>query len=416
MGVLKFSIKMLNLVAKESIFYFVSIIISMAIIYNSLNIVVSDNILGARGIDNQVITNIPFFLALLICVFTFYANSYFVINKTKELAIAALCGISSGELTGYFLVQNFVIEILGGFFGIILGILIQPIYIEILYKYLSINGSVWLINKETIFGALGILLLQLLYITAGDFAYISSKEIKFLMTLEKQVYTPDTRKIKVNNKLYLIVYCIPFVTVFLGVNIIPLDMACSIYSIYGIVRYYIPNKLLDIKEKKYSGNKIYLVSLSNLYYSLKRLTFLILILSSVIPVVLGLLMINKGSSVIKIMSIFTYCSIIVLIAVCMVYKLLIEANNRMSSFKNLLLIGYTKAEVKKVIFSEIILFYCIAAIMPLLHVLVYVFIFKAANYITISIGLGLILSFVLMFGITELISYRAYKNCVFSTI
>ena len=219
MGLYKFALKMLNIFSKQCIFYFVSIIISVAIIFNSLTIVTSDNFSTLKGTEYQVVTGIPFFLAMIVCLFTFYANSYFVMDKMKEMAITALSGISPNGLGMYLFLQNLIIEVIGTILGLILGIIVQPLFLLLMYSGLGISGSLFHINSTNILGTIAVLAIQLAYVSLGDVMYISKKEIKDLLTEAKQVYTPDTRSIKFPAITYLIIYFVPFVPLILGPKI-----------------------------------------------------------------------------------------------------------------------------------------------------------------------------------------------------
>ena len=236
MGVYKFALRMMNIFASECIFYFISIIISIALIFNCLNVVTMSNFIGINETQNRILTGIPFFLALIICLFTFYANSYFVINKTKEMAIEALCGISERKLSNYLLLQNLIVEISGFVIGLVIGIMIQPITLSLVYKSLNSNGNVWSLNMTSIGGTVAILIIQLLYVTAGDYAYISTKEIKDLMVLEKEVYAPDNRTMPFPGIMYVIIYFMPVVILLKAsgkaTDILSLYVICSASAIF----------------------------------------------------------------------------------------------------------------------------------------------------------------------------------------
>ncbi len=416
MGVYKFALRMMNIFASECIFYFISIIISIALIFNCLNVVTMSNFIGMNETQNRILTGIPFFLALIICLFTFYANSYFVINKTKEMAIEALCGVSERKLSNYLLLQNLIIELSGFVIGLVIGIMIQPITLTLVYKSLNSNGNIWSLNMTSIGGTVAILIIQLLYVTAGDYAFISTKEIKDLMVLEKEIYAPDNRTIRFPGFMYVIIYFMPVVILFKvsgkTTDLLSVYVICSLISINGILQFYIPKKIANIKEKRFSDNKIMMISLSNLQYSFKKLNFLMLMISSIIAFVLGLLGSFADNQYIKIMSVIAYFSIVILISISLIYKLRIEVQKRKDSFRNLLLIGYTKAEVKKIILVEVLIFYVIAITIPLGHILFYIYTFLLGGIISISVAIALPATYALMFTATGLIAYQSYKNMI----
>lgn len=419
MGVYAFASKMLKVNFKQCVFYLISVVFSVAIIFNAINLMCNDKFIAYSSNTGEISSMIVFALTIVAVLFTFYANSYFINGKTKELAIAALSGVWSFRLSSLLLFQNLVIVIMGSFFGIILGLAVMPLFLSLMYRIMGISGQLWDFSFQSFSGTFMIVAIQFFYVSFGDYMYLTKKEIKDLLVEQRQVYTPDTRVVKFPPVVYLVIYFIPVALLFVSPkNMNPaalsfLNIIFSILGIQGVVSYYLPKKVMELKKGRYIADKIKLITLSNLHHSLRRLSILIIVLSvsSVILIcMIGLLKTSKG---LEVLSIFSYVSIVALVAISILYKTLIEVENRKYIFKQLKLIGYTSVEIIKIIKSEVSLFYLISAGLPFFHILIYIIIFKNAGILSLKMSLALLSIYVVVFLFVWFFSYILYKRIVF---
>ncbi|MHC1682014.1 MAG: hypothetical protein AB6733_03550 [Clostridiaceae bacterium] len=419
MGVYAFASKMLKVNFKQCVFYLISVLFSVAIIFNAINLMCNDKFISFSSNTGEISSMIVFALTIVAVLFTFYANSYFINGKTKELAIAALSGVWSFRLSSLLLFQNLVIVIIGSFFGIILGLAIMPLFLSLMYRIMGTSGQLWDFTFQSFSGTLMIVAIQFFYVSFGDYMYLTKKEIKDLLVEQRQVYTPDTRVVKFPPVVYLVIYFIPVALLFVSQkNMNPaalsfLNVIFSILGIQGVVSYYLPKKVMELKKGRYIANKIKLITLSNLHHSLRSLSILIIVLSvsSVILIcMIGLLKTSKG---LEVLSVFSYVSIVALVAISILYKTLIEVENRKYIFKQLKLIGYTSVEIIKIIRSEVSLFYLISAGLPFFHILIYIIIFKNTGILSLKMSLALLSIYVVVFLFVSFFSYILYKRIVF---
>ncbi len=422
MGIYKFSVKMIKTNFKQSALYLLSIVLSTTIIVNLLNIITNSDFMLAKGKGNDIAANIPsdviFLLVLLVCVFTFYANSYFVTSKTREMAIVELSGIWPGKLARMLLFQNAIIEITGGAIGILIGILFVPAFLSLMYIILGTSGNILALSMPVIWGTVAIVFLQIIYVSLGDFSYTSNREIIDLIGEQKKVRVRDVRHLKFNSIVYIIAYFIPVGSLFLksipqdSVSVGMLDILFTTFSISGILSYYIPEKILKLKKKKYSNNKIKLISLSNLYVSLKQLKALIITLAVVVEMLLCVIGMYKNSQQVKTICICSYITLVILIAVSIIYKIMLETDDKKHNFRQLGLIGYTTEQIEKIIQQELKIFYSITMGIPLFHILIFLILFEKNGILSMGLLGMLLFTFVFVFLVTGIISYNLYKKLV----
>lgn len=434
MNICIFLLKILKKNSKKNMLYLISIMVPVVIIFNLMNIITNSKFFAEDASEE-----IMFLLTLLVCVFTFYSNSYFVMGKSKEMAVIELSGIWPSKLARMLLFENIIIEIISCFIGILMGIAVMPFFLLIMYNIAGKDGNLWMISPSAIWGTIAILALQIGYVTLGDYGYASSREIIDLMNVSKKVRIKDNdisisisqilttlnlnkkhrvHKSKVYNlKIdnYLIIYLFPIVFVLLSPGHIPvfvaaiLSMMCTIYSIPGILKHSIPEKILELKNEKYLDDKIKLISLSNLYTSLRQLKFLIITLVIAIEMLLYFISISNSPRL-KAVCIISYVTIILLVAGSILYKIIIETDNKKRTFMQLSLIGYTTDQIKKIIKEEFKLYYSIIISLPLFHILIFFTLFKKSGILPIKLLLLMLFIFLLVFFIVGIVSYNTYKK------
>ncbi|PJI08192.1 ABC transporter permease [Clostridium sp. CT7] len=420
MGIYKFSLKMLKINFKQGFSYLLSVIFPIVIIFNLLNIMNNRNfnIKGQVG-RFDVPGSIIFFLTLLICIFTFYANSYFVMSKSKQMAIEELSGVWPGRLAVILLFENGIIELIGCAIGIFIGILLMPEFLKLMYVVMGTNGSVFELSYSSIFETIGILIIQLGYVCIGDYGYVYSREIINLMNVNKSTHIPDTRFIKFNSRIYIITYLVPVVSLIIPMSptkvalIGFVNMFFTVFGIQGVLRYYFPNKILELKKEKYLSDKIKLISLSNVSKSFNQLKFLVITLAVTIELLLCCIAMFQNDARIKTICIISYVAAIVMIAVSIIYKIVLDSDFKKNVFRQLILLGYSKKQLTKIIDQELQIFYGITVGIPLFHILIFFILFLKSNIISISLTAIMLCVFLITFFITFIISHRVYKKLAF---
>lgn len=418
MGIYIFSLKMLRKDFKQSGLYIMAIILPTIIIVNLLNIMTNKDFLLTKGNQGEIPADIIFFLILIVCAFTFYANSYFVMSKSKEMGIIELSGVWPSKLAGMLLFQNTLIQIIGGVLGIFIGIVIMPAFLSLMYMTLGIYGNIWTISIQGIWGTIAILFLQLLYVCLGDYAFASTREIVDLISGNKKIRSLDIQFSRSQSNTYLIAYFIPILSIFISPMVVDIsaivffNIFFTVFGIQGILRYCIPEKILKLKKDKYINDKIKLISLSNVYISLKQLKFMIITLAVSVEILLCLMGMFKSSPQVKIICICSYITVIILIALSIVYKIILETDNKKHSFRQLGLIGYTTAQIKIIIQQEFSIFYSITVGIPLFHILIFMILFKKSGILSTKLLGILLFTFVFVFLLTGIVSYNVYKKLV----
>lgn len=413
MGAYKFLLTMLRKNCKRNIVYFVSFIFPIAIIFNLMNIINNDNFFPNASVSGQnIAADVIFLLVLLVCVFSFYSNAYYMLRKSKEMGIIELSGIGSSKLGRMMVFENFVIETIEAAAGILLGIVLMPAFMSVMYLAVGKRGSVFAISLVGMWGTIAIIFLQLVYVGVGDYAYVSTREVIDLIGVDKQ--TRINKSVKNSTFLSfisLIVYLVPVICIFFRqAYIFTLDnIVFTLFGILGVLRKLIPQLILGLKKRKYANDKIKLVALSNLYLSIKQLAFLLITLAVSVEILFIIISFFPLAQV-RTVCMLSYITIVLLIALSIVYKALIDANAKKRIFYQLSLTGYTLEQINKIIKSEFIIYYSIVIVIPLIPILSFMIIFKVLGIISMTIIMSMLGIFIVVFLITGIVSYTIYKK------
>ncbi|MGG7178753.1 hypothetical protein ACQPU1_14220 [Clostridium paraputrificum] len=431
MGNLRFAIKMLYNDIKQCTFYIVSMIFSTAVIFNIFNLIynkdftnpdieMSLNLYGTTVNDSYLTFSI--IALIVVCVGTLlssFANMYFVYGKTKELAIAVISGRSVFSVGGILTIQNAILGFIGIAGGLILGLIMMPIINIVTYKSIGQPVNIMAFSKMGFMITSVIIVLQFIMMVLVDVGYVYRREVVDLISDKKIMYERDKRSIKAYGWIYIFLYFLPVGVFFSSAS--NRDKASSYaYAMYialigmsGIIKYVLPQFIISIKRRKYVYSKIKLQSISNLHYSLRRANLLVIILA--ISASLLIQFICRGKNMPQVISVTTaaFIVVILLMAITIVYRVFIEAINRKNTFKQLMLVGYTKKEIGTIIFQESTYLYLITLIVPLFHIIIMIVSNIKAGDITEGLGVLIIGTFLGTYLLSFIISLTGYKKIIF---
>ena len=449
MGCIKFSLRMLFKSIKQCIFYIVSMVFAIMVIFNIFNLLYNNDFVSK---DHYGTFSLLTVIILLVSLFLIaFANMYFISGKAKELSIAILSGRSVYNVGTILTIQNMIICIIGIVLGLLAGIGIMPIINTIVYKSAGLEVNPYAFSSLGFLLTSLIIIIQFVFMILVDMGYAYRKEIIDLIKGESNtIDIPITRtkdleesiklaggfsgwygipKKKDNEKrkrrknyIFIFIYILPMLSLLLPINIdnkSQIVITTSFLSIIGILfilKDFIPEKVKNIKEEKYLYKEIQLQSLSNLLYSLRKIKFLIIV-SIVSSVVLINLMADKDLlGYEKIITLITFIITVSIMALATNYKVFIEAVNRKRIFKQLFLIGYTGDKIKRILGEEVIFLYGLLLIIPIPQILGVLICNMLSGGIGISFGILIILIYFGVFVLSGLISIWGYKNIIFKAI
>lgn len=417
MGTVKFAIHMLKADFKKSLFYCGSLIFSTMIVFVFFNMTVNPVYGGdPSGRSNSFTTILSLIVVVIAMVMAFFANSFYLANKSKELAIETLSGGSVLTLANYILTQNFMIMLIAIPLGLAWGYVMIPLINGYLYPQLGAVENIWTIYPAGISYTIVSLITEMIWLVLVDTGYAYRTEIITLISAEKTMNPKSKSSVKLPDFVFILLYILPIVmilafepdaTVYLAVSCI------GLFGVSGLLKSVLPKFLKRTVKKHYFNHSHKMISLSNLNYSLKQATTLIqmVIISATFLVCFMCIYFEDPKQLVIIM--MSYLVLTFMMAVSIIYKVMIEAMHRQLSFRHLKMIGYITKDLKKVIAQEVFGLYLVIILFPTLYFMAILFKFMIVGKMTLSFCATVLLFYVLIFVIAGIISYFIYQRIVF---
>jgi len=365
---------------KKSLFYGLTLVFAVAVSFIFFNIInnkdLADQMISSSGGRWQDV-NMPFssilsFLIVCFCCFMiFFANNFFLTRKTTELAIMGMSGSGYINSTMYVLYQTFVLLALATPLGILIGRLTVPYSNAYMYSMLNVNKDVHIIPREAYiysFLVVAIVLAMICVLTAG---YLHRNDILVLLSQENEMNFNKGSK-KIPPILYFGIYLLGIIMMFMNPHQANAYIAPTLVGVagaVGIIRFVLPDIVRKLKQNILLTKRYALISVSNLSYSIQRSLLLFTLMTVSVTGMMAVLAAYKDSPREFVTSVIGYIVVIVLLVVSIIYKLSMEAATRKTLFFNLWKIGYTREELKKIIRQEVIYYYLILILIPLIYIL-----------------------------------------------
>lgn len=420
MGIFKFSMGMLKKEYKQSIVYTLTLCLSIAVCFLFFNII--DNPYLIEHMEEEIIyLKVPFssiisFVIIIFCAFMIiFANNFYISKKTKEIAIMTMSGSSYLDITLYLFYQNIVMTVIAFPLGILIGCLASMCVNQMIYQYLSYQISFFYLPMDifshTLFSVMFIILAQLLY--ASGFVY--RKDISYMLSQNNKSSSDDIRIISFSPILYIFIYVLGIlilITSIYSLDSVIVASAIGMFGINGMIKYYLESFLLKIKKCKYLKDSLKLISLSYLYYSLRKSVLLVVLYGVCTSMMVGVIIFQQNNVRNMMTAIIAYVVIIVLLLSSIIYKYLMEAYGRKMMYFNLYKLGYSYHQLVCIIRQEIMFFYEFVIGMPFIFIIIILVRAYTIQEVTVLFIFIIIGSQILSGLFACILTYHSYKKIV----
>lgn len=314
-------------------------------------------------------------LFLVVLIFTYFCNSYFIKNKGKEFAFFTLNGATLGDRVKYIMFENSIFFLIGGAIGTVLGFIFVPLSNILMYSISGHWGDIWTINFYMFKYTLLVFLFEFGLLALLNLGDVYRREPVELLNLNNNKSQIDSRHVKVPNIVFVILFLIPIIFAIFGGNTQGAEYAVyvlsfgGLFGLYGIIKYFVPSigKKLSRMSFTYKGlRKIYI---GNFISTLRGSLYFIL------GLVLSLLyysMITVRYSIVEgAISSSLYCYVItsMLVGLALLYKTIVEWERKIKEYRQLKILGYSKEEIINIIYKENILFFGVGLMLPVILLL-----------------------------------------------
>lgn len=428
MGTFKFSMIMLKKEYKKSLFYGLTMMLATAMtfvffhIMNNEYLIPDELVLGGGTWDQVYVpmsTVLSFLVILFCCFMIFFANTFFVSRKTKELAILGLSGSSFMKSSAYLIYQTVALMMLAAPIAIVIGMLIIPYVNQYLYAILNIKESIYYIPIGAIVQTIVSVVMLVIVLCVFTGGYIYRNEITELMKDETNMVFKDTRKLKLPPNAYVFFYFFGIVMMFMNPHSPISYIAPSgvgVIATAGIIRYVMPRWVAKWKKESLITDRKALIYISNLTYSLHQSIMLVILMIASFTGMVAILASQQNAPREYATALIGYFVIIALLMIALVYKFCMEVANRKTFYKSMWKIGYTVDEMIKIIKKEAVYFYTVLLFFPLIYVVIIMGRFLYFNEMSISFCIINTAIYVVPMIISAFITYYIYKKTVVTPI
>ncbi|WP_368254556.1 FtsX-like permease family protein [Clostridium paraputrificum] len=355
-------------------------------------------------------------LFLVVLIFTYFCNSYFIKNKGKEFAFFTLNGATLGDRVKYIMFENSIFFLIGGAIGTVLGFIFVPLSNILMYSISGHWGDIWTINFYMFKYTLLVFLFEFGLLALLNLGDVYRREPVELLNLNNNKSQIDSRHVKVPNIVFVILFLIPIIFAIFGGNTQGAEYAVyvlsfgGLFGLYGIIKYFVPSigKKLSRMSFTYKGlRKIYI---GNFISTLRGSLYFIL------GLVLSLLyysMITVRYSIVEgAISSSLYCYVItsMLVGLALLYKTIVEWERKIKEYRQLKILGYSKEEIINIIYKENILFFGVGLMLPVILLLSNFIVYIIAGYFSSVFSLFLIISAVGPITIIGILATIRNKN------
>lgn len=361
-------------------------------------------------------------LFLVVLIFTYFCNSYFIKNKGKEFAFFTLNGATLGDRVKYIMFENSIFFLIGGAIGTVLGFIFVPLSNILMYSISGHWGDIWTINFYMFKYTLLVFLFEFGLLALLNLGDVYRREPVELLNLNNNKSQIDSRHVKVPNIVFVILFLIPIIFAIFGGNTQGAEYAVyvlsfgGLFGLYGIIKYFVPSigKKLSRMSFTYKGlRKIYI---GNFISTLRGSLYFIL------GLVLSLLyysMITVRYSIVEgAISSSLYCYVItsMLVGLALLYKTVVEWERKIKEYRQLKILGYSKEEIINIIYKENILFFGVGLMLPVILLLSNFIVYIIAGYFSSLFSLFLIISAVGPITIIGILATIRNKNKIIKEI
>lgn len=379
MNIFDFSMENLYAERKKSYVYGIAVSIAVSVLYVFFNLYCIFNTSKYKAMvevvpkpdgstANEILKNSAFLIFILVMIFVsvmciYYANSYYLVQKKKDIGILLISGGNMTTLIKFLSAQNFVILSvaipLGFLFG---GICLTPIFNFVVRNMTQLDIPSFVFSFSAIGYTIVVCVLFVIFLIIANAGYIYRSEMIDLFKDDEEV--KRYQKIKIPDFIPFAGYIMMLVLGFLNADIEGTGVQFAFVALICISIYLSQNcdSFFIFLQKQLLNNRHRHVYLGNVRNDLTNCGRLYIVLFMTILLILQILYITCGEIVVNTLAMCCFTIAILLLGGCVVFKQCLSAVARKEMYKRLLCLGYLEKDLKKIIRREIALFYLIVII------------------------------------------------------
>lgn len=341
-----------------------------------------------------------------------YTSFYVIESKSKELSLMVFHGMTLKKMIFYQVYQNTFMYLIFGVLGISIGYFITPMIIQFIYNQLNQQATISFTN-ETIFQTIDMMGVMYVITLIVNVGYIYRSKLASMLTNVRQNQYRRKNIFRIPDKAYLIIYfsglIMMFTTEHNSVGYIIFSIIGGIGG-YGIMRYFIPDFIEEMKSSEWLNNSHNLIVFGELFLKLKFIGLFLQLLILISIILTTLICYNFNNLLEMNRMMIAYFIMIPMIFFCITYKNIILSKRNHKNLVFIYKLGMIKKMEEKLIRKELFYLYGLLLILPMIYIIPTLFRFYIYDNISMKLICILISYFTINLIISMLISYQSTKQ------
>ena len=280
-----------------------------------------------------------------------------------------MSGASVYQVGIYLLLQSTIIMFLAIPIGFVISYPLVPLVNNLLFMVFDYQGSLNYISSNTFMATAIILFCEIGWCTLLNMGYCYRTSINKMVTANVKIEKFGIGVKKLSNRIYLVLFILPMIVFpFLNDTASHLLIALiGIIGVYGLVKNIIPEFIENRQTNESLEDRCLLITLGNVRYDLEKVRMLVLVITIAAIILMCTTIYTLDTPLISMVTLMSYFSVMVLLSITTIFKVGMELQGRKRSFLNLYHMGYDLKDLKKIIDLEMIIFYGLIIVIPLLY-------------------------------------------------
>lgn len=372
------------------------------------------------GIGNGIFAMILSLMMISICVITvFFSNKFFLMSKVEDISVMMISGCNVMRLGYFLIVQNFIVLLISAPIGALIGFGFHPLINYLIYKEMAISASLFAFSMDAMVYCVTTLFMVGFWLILVDAGFVYRMDLNTLLKARKSM-NPIGKPKSIYFKLFYVIVYVYILYFLCTLDFTHVNFFFMIYVSVGIAvgpanifKYIYPEAVTWVKNKLFPTDHHRVISTGNLRYSIITSGMLVTIILIDVSILFFYLCKFRHDAATFMVVLLSYIVSLVLICVCIGYKLSSDALNKKLIFHNMISIGYLKSDIKTIILQEMAGFFFLIIItcLPLLFIISLMFVL--IETITPLFMIGMLFIFMAMISFAGVVMYRIYVNLIF---
>lgn len=380
----------------------------------------------SKGFDHFLLKFIPTMAIFISFFLTLFINNYFIENKNEEFSIILLSGSRMKEVLEYIVIQFGILFLLSDILGFVLGIVLMEAinHIQTYYFAYSLN---------TVFYTFcGILLCKIIYVfllNFGKFFQIKLDIADYISHHTSSTSKPSyfsSRLLNENKKHKFPIKA--FITTVAGIVLIVLsiqglfdndnDTLLPVYFVFFLLgEIILINKTIPLvydfmHDRKLLKSPRLILILANIMNLSKILVSMINILACVIPICLSNFFLGMMDQEIKAVTMVCFYILLIMMLLSFILRFQIYLPSIETDIATEKAIGYRYNQLLYIYNFVVIGFMVLIVIIPLILYTLLLYRAYQLSYITMSIVITLVLSYLIIFSLLAIYMIYQYHQTI----